>query len=51
MTFLQDWMKYLTQYVVISFEKKYVPSIKECFNTIQREAQRQVTMLRTKNTS
>jgi hypothetical protein len=27
MTFLQDWMKYLTQYAVISFEKKSVPSI------------------------
>jgi hypothetical protein len=31
--------------------KKYVPSIEECFNTIRREAQRQVTMLGAKNTS
>jgi hypothetical protein len=30
--------------------KKSVPSIEECFNTIRREAQRQVTMLGAKNT-
>jgi len=30
---------------------KSIPSIEECFNTVRREAQRQVTMLGTKNTS
>ena len=30
--------------------KKSVPSIEECFNTVRREAQGQVTMLGTKNT-
>ncbi|KAL9401218.1 hypothetical protein Peur_005067 [Populus x canadensis] len=30
--------------------KKSVPRIEKCFNTIRREAQRQVTMLRAKNT-
>jgi hypothetical protein len=28
MTFLQDWMKYLTQYAVISFEKNLFQVLK-----------------------